>query len=427
MEINLVGKNILLEEFLTNRYDEEGNIYQGDNGICLDAISFKEWGYEHVKFGLPSRDKDYINECLKNCINKEISEYTYLDTKENIVRDYNFQEPWVYQSTSTETLMKQLYKIEGLGIKEIEGQTNEEYKVYYFFSNLIYEINNMSVKVPIKSISSSGDYRWTYEYLIFPNFRVNEETLDKVRKISKDDSIELNISLDSGVNIDDENQRNDLYRLFSTSLHNLLQTEFSVISSKAKSIVNAIRLREHDIVVDSEFYDIHQNSRLSKRDSIPYTGYIYQGDTGLEKELSFREYLEMIGTDLKEITSIASDREKFMDFLEDNKKNPIYDPAIMYMQNLDNPFEALEVYEMVERERCYIRKLKYQHNMTIADNMSNFLSYIDFYQPGLSYSQNIKHKKLLESILWERGDHLEGYKKKTYRPRNNSSKKVRGF
>lgn len=413
-----IGKNLLLEEFKCNGFTK------GVIGGCLDSIRFKEWGYEHMKYYLPILDEEYIKSSLESCEQLYMEDIMFIKTDDEYIRSHVIEQPTVYKSEDSPKLMQQLHQIENLGIMEVAGQSNSDFVVYYYFSYMIYEVKNMSVKIPIKTVTSSGESYWSYEYLIYPNFKVNEEVLTKVQKMAKDENITLNIS---NVEICSKTkQRDEVYRQYSTALHNFLRSEYMMVCNEAKGIVNAIRLREHYLVTESDFYDIHQNSRISKKDSISFSGFDYQGDTGLEEELSLNQYLEMLGTSLKEITETAVDKPKFEEFLMEHRDNIMYKPVLTYMANIDNPFEAMKVYEEVEKKRSYLRKMIYQLNMCLYDNMTNFLYYLETYQPGLGYASNNLPLILLENITWERGEFREGYKKVTYQPRK-SKNKVRGF
>ena len=409
--MSLINKNYLFEEFKT----ESG-------GACFDFLKFRKWGYTHIKYYTPTDKTEDILKIIEDTQNVDKNDIILSVGDNPDPRGHVYDQVYAYQSDSTEELMKQLYEIEKLGIVKVKGQDNNEFSVNYYFSNLIYETNNMSVKIPIKSSTSSGEDYWSYEYLLYPNFVVNKEVLDKVKKISGREDLDLNILHLNNT----ESTDRDVVRLFSTSLHRFIQIEFISTCNIVKGVVNAIRNREHNTIVDNSFYEIHQKSRMTKKDSVAYSGFTYWGDTGLDFEPSFKEYLEMIGENLRDITNITLDKLKFQEFIDNHKEDVMYKPVLAYMTNLDNPFEAMEFYEYIETQRNYIRKIRFQLNMNLFDNMRNFLGYVDYYQPGLSYSTNGLPIPLIDKVIWEYGGIYEGYNKKTYKPRIKKSK-VREF
>lgn len=399
------GVTTLYEEFKTN-----------SGGGCYDLVSFHPWGYEHTKIYSPVNTEQQLKELLKQ--NNLTDDFYLSPTLNEELRPYEYTEPIIQRSTSSEQLMKQLYEIEQLGIIEVKGQSTNEFKVYYYMSFLIYEIKNMAVKIPIKSISSTSEPVWSFEYLIYPNFTVNTEVLNRLRKMTGNENINLNIEglqpnrLDRG-----------MMRLFSTSLFSDIQFQYIMSCNNAKGITNAIRVMEHNSCVENDYFEIYQKSRMSKKDNIAYTGFKFIGHPLIANEPTFKEYLTMLQLDISTISNLAKNKLQFLDFIEEHKDDTFYEPILLYMQNLDNPFEAMENYEDVERRRSYMRKLKYQVNMALYDSLNYVRDYVVYYEPNLYYTYGDCNPLILENIMWTRGGVQEGLEPTQYTPR----KKIRGY
>ena len=390
-----------------------------EDGACYDVIEAMPWGYKHLKLYSHTRDKAKIDEMISE--EGFSTDYSYEPTELKDEREYIYTETIKLRSENTEELMQQLYDIEQLGNMRVHGQTSEEFTVTYYFSFLIYEIKNMSVKIPIRT-ESNGEVRWSFEYLIYPNFTVNYDVMNKVRKISKNEELALNIE-----GISSHGLNRGISRTFSAAGYSYLQKEYMLSCNEAKGIVNAIRTMEHYESASSHFYEIFQNSRINKKELIAYKGFVYMGNDFLSKELPFKDYIGLLGLDIATISNITKDKEKFQDFIDENKDSIAHQPVLLYMQNLDNPFEAMDTYEVIEKHRAYSRKLKYQMNMALYDAMPYVRYYLEYTFPIQFTNTPHVDPIFLEELGWNRGGHIgyEGFKSIEYKPRKN--RKVKGF
>lgn len=361
------------------------------NGVIYDAVILQEEGYRHYQISCISGESpDELIEDLKRDLGLENIAYVPNRELKNVTSKGILEEN-VLANDDSFTLMQQLYEIEKLGTIELDHLSSEGCRINYYPKYLIYEVNNMAVKLPKQIIHDIEGTKYTYEYLIYPNFTVNTELLNELRHLTGKD-LPLNV----------EGVQGNIYgrgfiRPFSINLHKKLYTMFFEQCELSKGITNAIRIMDFNKIAEDTLYDLYQNFRAHKKDSISYIGYEYYGPL---EELTITEILKRVDMTQAQAATISQDQEARIAFVEKHKDDPAYVPIIEFIEGLSSsPFDAMKAYHEMEEKRCYIRKLIYQLNMCWYDDFPETIKYIASIQPGFEFT-DVEYALALAQIYW---------------------------
>lgn len=381
-----------------------------DGGILYNAFHFHKTHYDHFTYYAKTES---LEELLKGFKEEYgLKDIVYLPNAKRLKdfkSDCEITESAAFYNSESAELMQQLSHIEEL--EEIEINNSDKYKVSYRPDFLIYEIKSMAVKLPKIVEYSDGvtPVDFTFEYLIYPDFTVNRELLQVLRNATGD-ALPLNIE-NRVISFDSPTAQ--VYRPFSTVLHEFLYLSYLEQCNMSKGITGAIRLMEHDKVARDMFYDVYQVFRANKRDFIEYSGYTMAGPI---QEMKFKEILASLNLTMIDISNINRDDSKREAFFKEHEKDRHYAPVLAYMRNvLGSPFNAMQEYKTMELERSYIRKMMYQLNMCWYDAFGATLDYINMVQPtanltpASTFINNITGWRV-NGVKW-------GVERTTYKPR----------
>lgn len=376
------------------------------NGILYSIFNLKEDGYEHCSYyaGEGETLEEIMDSCKQQLKYETIKHYPNPNLK-LFKSNMMLSNSAFYKNTQSYELMQQLSAIEALDTLELKHIAGSNYKVFYYPRYLMYEITSMAVKLPKQVLHDTGEVEWSYEYLIYPNFTVNEDLLDELRNLTQK---ELPINIEKvPLNV----EYRGFYRPFSTTLYTLLYMEYFRQCGLSKGITNAIRVMEHSRIAQDSLYDIYQNFRQNKKDYISYEGFDYYGPM---EEMKLNDYIEAVGMSKADVGIVSQDAEKRMLFIKEHEGDVLYEPIIAYIENLNNsPFEAMEAYKEMESNRCYIRKMLYQVNMCWYDSFNATVDYLNMVQPACDLDPQMAI--LSERISWVQGGRAWGVKRHSHK------------
>ena len=344
------------------------------NGDLYSIFNLKEEGYEHYTYyAARGETLEDLMQTMK--LNLNLPELEYIENPDikAFKSKHALTDSAFYKNYDSLELMQQLSAIESLNNIELSHISGKDYKVYYYPRYMIYEITSMAVKMPKQVSLSTGEVQWSYEYLIYPNFTVNEDLLNEIRTIT---GKELPLNIEKvPLNV----EYRGFNRPFSTSLYTMLYMEYFRQCGLSKGITNAIRVMDHNRIAQDSLYDIYQNFRQNKKDSISYEGFDFYGPLS---EMKLNDIIAAVGLTKTDVGAMSQNAEKRIAFINEHKGDIIYEPIIAYIENLNNsPFEAMENYKEMEWERCYIRKMIYQLNMCWYDSFNATIDYLNMIQP----------------------------------------------
>ena len=378
----LVGKSYITEEV------------RFKNGTLYDVVAFEEYGFRLGKFYVRDEDVETdtdVLDAVKNDLGYPNCVYIKNDNPRTNLK-LKIQNTEFIEDEDGIELMKQLTEIEQIKQLLVIYRSNDTYKEYYYPKYLIYEINNMAVKIPKIIVTGEGEdlvEKPSYDYLIYPDFSVNTNLLNELRALSK---MELPLNIEGKVpNIEGRG----FYRNFSLGLFKQLHNLYINQCDLSKGINNAINKAEHQKVAHSNLYTIYQQAQSHKKDTVAYIGYTMEGNL---VERKFKEILAGLGLDLTTVSTIAGDPEQRKDFIQKYGKDLRYNAPVAYVENvLASPYDAMEAYAKMQIDRCYIRKLIFQLNMGWYDDFKRVMDYINMTQ-----TQTITYEKALMSskITW---------------------------
>ena len=382
-----------------------------ENGYLYSLIVTDENGFRHYQYyDADNETPESLIEGFKKQLGVDEIIYIPNNSIEAFTSTSSLEKSAVLRNDASYTLMKQLTEIEKLNYVELKHIAGKDYKVFYYPKYLIYEINSMAVKMPKQVLYDSGEIKWTFEYLIYPNFEVNSVLLQELRVMT---GKELPINIE-GVKLNVANR--GFFRPFSPLFFALAYKEYFRQCGLSKGITNAIRVMEHDKIAQDSIFDIYQKFRQGKRDTVSFSGYEFYGPI---HEMTLNEYIEANGMTKLDLGVLAQNAEKSSEFSEKYQNDPLKQPLIAYIENLNNsPFEAMDNYKEMEWYRCYIRKILYQMNMCWYDDFNQVITYINTVQPSAEIDPEIA--LMLGKVMWVQGKHGWGVVRKEHKPRRRS-------